>query len=91
MKKYLQAIEGDKMYTYYYLLYTVQLFRDGHFGNKLPSKQFTDDEVWKQFLKERNVSENITSEQYYKIWENLVDDPTSFAKHMKHEDYFDYA
>jgi hypothetical protein len=86
-----QAIEGDKMYTYYYLLYTVQLFRDGHFGNKLPSKQFTDDEVWKQFLKERNVSENITSEQYYKIWENLVDDPTSFAKHMKHEDYFDYA
>jgi hypothetical protein len=37
------------------------------------------------------VSENITSEQYYKIWENLVDDPTSFAKHMKHEDYFDYA
>jgi hypothetical protein len=47
MKKYLQAIEGDKMYTYYYLLYTVQLFRDGHFGNKLPSKQFTDDEVKK--------------------------------------------
>ncbi|XP_063920712.1 C1GALT1-specific chaperone 1-like [Zophobas morio] len=86
-----QAIEGDKMYTYYYLLYTVQLFHFGHYGNKPPIKTYADDEVWKNFLKERNIPENITPEQYYKVWENIVDDPTSFARHMKREEYFDYT
>ncbi|KAJ8967478.1 hypothetical protein NQ314_002792 [Rhamnusium bicolor] len=86
-----QAIEGDKMYTYYYLLYTLQIFVDGKFGNRPSATQIPDEQVWKQFLKERNVpSDNITSIQYFKIWENLVDDPSSFAALIKKEVHFDY-
>ncbi|EFA10332.1 glycoprotein-N-acetylgalactosamine 3-beta-galactosyltransferase 1 [Tribolium castaneum] len=85
-----QSIEGDKMYTYYYLLYTLQVFHYGELGNRAPPKTTEDDQIWKTFLKERDISEHISPEQYYKIWENIVDDPTSFARHMKREEYFDY-
>lgn len=40
-------------------------------------------QVWMEFLKSRNLSTNLTSEQYYKAWEDLIDDPTSFAQKMK--------
>ncbi|XP_018568431.1 glycoprotein-N-acetylgalactosamine 3-beta-galactosyltransferase 1-like [Anoplophora glabripennis] len=86
-----QAIEGDKMYTYYYLLYTLQIFLDGKVGNQPPIDAIPEEQVWKQFLKERNIpSENISSAQYYKLWEDLVDDPNSFAFNMKKEMEFDY-
>lgn len=78
------------MYTYYYLLYTLQLFHSGQYGNKKPPKLRPDDEIWQSFLKARDIFINITSAQYHKIWENLVDDPTSFARHMKREESFDY-
>lgn len=47
--------------------------------------------MWKDFLKSQKVYEfNISSEQYYKLWENLVNDPNSFASSMKKEELFDY-
>uniref|UniRef100_A0A6P7G7E1 Glycoprotein-N-acetylgalactosamine 3-beta-galactosyltransferase 1-like n=1 Tax=Diabrotica virgifera virgifera TaxID=50390 RepID=A0A6P7G7E1_DIAVI len=80
-----QAVDGDKMYTYYYLLYVVQLFMEGNLGNKLNS-QNNDDQVWKNFLKSRNITNyNISSAEYYQVWENLIDDPTSFAANMKRD------
>ncbi|KAG5890617.1 hypothetical protein JTB14_005125 [Gonioctena quinquepunctata] len=86
-----QAIEADKMYTYHYLLYTLQIFSYGNLGNR-PLPHITDDkEVWRTFLRERNIhNDNITSEQYYKVWEDLVNDPTSFGANMKKENNFDY-
>ncbi|XP_056645502.1 glycoprotein-N-acetylgalactosamine 3-beta-galactosyltransferase 1-like isoform X1 [Diorhabda sublineata] len=80
-----QALDGDKMYTYYYLLYTLQLFTEGHFGNT-PHVHENDDEVWKTFLKQRNVTRDyVTSAEYYKLWVDLIDDPISFAAKMKRE------
>lgn len=79
------------MYTYYYLLYRLQLFHSGQSGNKRPSKLHSDDAIWQSFLKARDIPINISSAAYYKIWENLVDDPTSFARRLKREEYFDYT
>lgn len=42
---YFQAIEGDKMYTYYYLLYTLQIFLDGKLGNRPPVNVIPEDKV----------------------------------------------
>ncbi|KAJ8918537.1 hypothetical protein NQ315_013042 [Exocentrus adspersus] len=87
-----QAIEGDRMYTYYYLLYILQIFLEGKVGNQ-PIKDSVpeDKQVWKQFLKERNIpKENVSSAEYYRIWEDLIDDPNSFAVHMKKEMDFNY-
>lgn len=80
-----QAIDGDKMYFYYYVLYTMQIFTHGKLGN-VPNLQNQDEEVWKAFLNERNISNTkITSAEYYKEWEHLIDDPTSFAAKMERE------
>ncbi|XP_023016831.2 glycoprotein-N-acetylgalactosamine 3-beta-galactosyltransferase 1 [Leptinotarsa decemlineata] len=83
-----QGIEGDKMYTYHYLLYTLQIFDEGNLGNTYSPHTIVDDQVWRTFLEGRNISaDNVTSEQYYQIWENLIDDPTSFAANMKRENF----
>ncbi|CAH1154338.1 unnamed protein product [Phaedon cochleariae] len=85
-----QAIQGDKMYTFHYLLYVLQIFTDGHLGNRAP-EPFDDKQVLKNFLRERNIPyDNVTSEEYYKIWERLIDDPTSFSANMRREDYIAY-
>lgn len=84
-----RAIEGHKMYTFYYLLYTVQVFFHGNLGNQAYNSRLNQDDVWKKFLKERNINMNVNSEQYYKLWEDLIDDPTSFAKNMKKEYHLD--
>ncbi|KAL3268097.1 hypothetical protein HHI36_007224 [Cryptolaemus montrouzieri] len=82
------AIEGDKMYTYYYLLYNLQLFHHGHLANR-PAIKPPDDEIWQNFLKEQNLPYNISSAKYYEAWENLIDNPNSFARNMRREDYPD--
>ncbi|CAH0554781.1 unnamed protein product [Brassicogethes aeneus] len=84
------AIEGHKMYTYYYLFYTLQQFIDGKNGNIPLINKDPEDKVWKSFLKERNIpSDHITSYEYYKVWEDLVEDPNSFAKNLKREEHSD--
>lgn len=42
---FFQAIEGSKMYTYYYLLYKLQIFQNGNLGNKKYQPQIADDAV----------------------------------------------
>jgi len=85
------AIESDKIYYFNYLLYKLQIFVYGSRGN-IPNRDLlNDDKVWKQFLKEHGVHDNnIGSEQYYKLWENLVNSPDSFAQKLKNEQLFDY-
>ncbi|CAH1996631.1 unnamed protein product [Acanthoscelides obtectus] len=81
-----KAVEGDKMYTYHYLLYKLQIFTQGTLGNLPYESDVPDEHIWRTFLKERNIhDENITADQYYKVWTNLINDPTSFAAHMKKE------
>lgn len=86
-----QAVEGEKMYTYNYLLYKLQIFSTGTKGNvKRNVSEIEDKKVWKKFLKERSIiDENISSDDYYKLWENLIHDPNSFAQNMKKENLFD--
>nr|CAI5837333.1 unnamed protein product [Callosobruchus analis] len=85
-----KGIEADKIYTYHYFLYKLQIFTNGTLGN-LPMKSEPDEHVWRSFLKERNIhDENITADQYYKVWTDLINEPTSFAAHMK-KDFVDYS
>ncbi|XP_050310425.1 glycoprotein-N-acetylgalactosamine 3-beta-galactosyltransferase 1-like [Anthonomus grandis grandis] len=87
-----KAIDGDKMYFYNYILYNLQIFTGGDNGN-VPFKDGTPvDLVWKSFVQGQNVSvkDQIGADQYYKLWEGLVNDPDSFAKNMKKEHSFDY-
>nr|CAH7713038.1 unnamed protein product [Callosobruchus chinensis] len=84
-----KGIEADKIYTYHYFLYKLQIFTNGTLGN-VPMKSEPDEHVWRSFLRERNIhDENITADQYYKVWTDLINEPTSFAAHMK-RDAVDY-
>lgn len=78
------------MYTYYYMLYKLQIFYKGNLGNRKFSSKIDENKVWQEFLKERNVNKNVSSVEYYKLWEDLIDDPSSFAKNMKKEYHIDY-
>ncbi|XP_044754344.1 C1GALT1-specific chaperone 1-like protein [Coccinella septempunctata] len=82
------AMEASKMYTYHYLLYTLQLFYEGHLGNRKPEKP-PDELVWQKFLKDQNLPLNITNEEYYNAWDKLIDSPDAFGRNMKREDYSD--
>ncbi|XP_022918192.1 C1GALT1-specific chaperone 1-like protein [Onthophagus taurus] len=83
-----QAIEADKMYMYHYLIYRLQVFTAGHLGNKTPSTNVPKDKVWKTFLKERGIpADNVSAQQYYKIWEDIVHDPSEFVKEMRQLKY----
>ncbi|XP_076265985.1 glycoprotein-N-acetylgalactosamine 3-beta-galactosyltransferase 1-like [Rhynchophorus ferrugineus] len=84
--------DADKMFTYHYLFYKLQVFSHGFNGNiKRAISQSEDKKVWMNFLKSQGFhDDNITSDLYYKVWENLINDPTSFAQNMKKEDLFDY-
>ncbi|CAG9863392.1 unnamed protein product [Phyllotreta striolata] len=80
-----QALDGDKMYLYYYLLYTMQVFHYGQYGNK-PNSQDRDDEIWKRFLRERNIfNDNISSEEYFRVWVKYIDNPSTFAAKLQEE------
>lgn len=78
-----QSIEADKMYTYYYLLYKLQLFKSGSLGSKPPTP-IDKNSVWKSFLKERGIeNDQISSDEYYRAWEDLIHDPDSFGQQFK--------
>ncbi|XP_060528820.1 glycoprotein-N-acetylgalactosamine 3-beta-galactosyltransferase 1-like [Cylas formicarius] len=86
-----QVIDGSRMYTFYYLLYKLQIFSSGKFGNSPSSKLEPEDLVWKQFLNRQGVQrENVTAQEYYNLWEGVVNDPSSFARNMKKEQFSDY-
>lgn len=78
------AIDADKMYTYNYLFYSLKLTMEENLYQKKTDLS-SDDEVWKKFLKDRNLPMNISQEAYYKEWEKIIESPDSFAKHMKRE------
>ncbi|KAK9885984.1 hypothetical protein WA026_014770 [Henosepilachna vigintioctopunctata] len=82
------AIDAEKMYKYYYMLYTLQVFYSGNLGNRQAAKP-PDHEVWQKFLRDQNLPLNISNEKYYDAWEDLIDSPDSFGRSMKREDYSD--
>ncbi|XP_045473744.1 C1GALT1-specific chaperone 1-like protein [Harmonia axyridis] len=84
------AMEADKMYTYYYMLHTLQLFYDGTLGNRQPNKP-PDEYIWQKFLKDHDLPLNISNEEYYNAWDKLIDSPNSFGRNMKREDYVDIS
>ncbi|RZC41381.1 glycoprotein-N-acetylgalactosamine 3-beta-galactosyltransferase 1-B [Asbolus verrucosus] len=86
-----QSVDSSKMYTYYYLLYRLQLFHGGHLGNRPAYKSFADEEIWKNFLRSHNIPLNITEEQYYNIWREIANDPMLFSQQLKGEDCLDYV
>lgn len=78
------------MYTYDYLFYKLQLFTGGQYGNRTFQDPIPEDQPWKDFLDKRNILHNVSSEEYYQLWEKLINDPNSFAANLKKEHLFDY-
>ncbi|KAL1498255.1 hypothetical protein ABEB36_009083 [Hypothenemus hampei] len=86
-----QATEGSRMYTYHYIFYKLQIFTSGNHGNQVYRNSIPESETWKQFVRSQNISnEHLSSEEYYKLWENLINDPNSFAHNLRKEDLFEY-
>ncbi|XP_066260856.1 glycoprotein-N-acetylgalactosamine 3-beta-galactosyltransferase 1-like isoform X2 [Euwallacea similis] len=86
-----QATEGSRMYTFDYLFYKLQIFTSGHYGNQPFKSSVPDDELWKKVLRDHNIKSNdISSDAYYRLWENLINDPNSFAANLKKEQFSDY-
>ncbi|KAK4875112.1 hypothetical protein RN001_011534 [Aquatica leii] len=79
-----QVSNSNSMYTYEYLLKQLQVFTSGTLGNRAPATQINKDEVWKSILKQHGYTNtNVSAEEYYEFWVNLVSDPTSFAQKIK--------
>lgn len=79
-----QTIEADKMYTNYYMIYSVALFSQGHRGNMPPVKDKPDDEIWKQFLREQGIQNmDISADKYFELWKSIVNDPVHFNQDIK--------
>ncbi|KAK2585762.1 hypothetical protein KPH14_010371 [Odynerus spinipes] len=73
------AAEADKMFTFNYLLYHLNVFtKKGIFGNKHAPMSFPEEDVWKIALKEEfnitNLNE-ISSDAYYEIWHSKYSEP----------------
>ncbi|KAF2902047.1 hypothetical protein ILUMI_04146 [Ignelater luminosus] len=82
-----QVTEGDKMFTYDYLLHQLQVFKDGNLGNKQPTTPVPQGQVWQSILEEQNITDmNISAKEYYKLWENIVSDGTSFAQELRKQE-----
>ncbi|XP_018324395.1 glycoprotein-N-acetylgalactosamine 3-beta-galactosyltransferase 1 [Agrilus planipennis] len=74
----------DKMYTFHYLLYKLQIFYEGNLGNKPSSNLLSEKQVWQSVLRNNNIFvDDISPEDYYKLWENLVNDPNVFAQKIR--------
>lgn len=80
------------MYTYDYLLYKVQIFKEGIFGNKPFKNLIPEDQVWKGFLKQRGYKNTtVSAEQYYQLWVDLVNDPLDFARNLSQVKYENFV
>lgn len=78
-----QVTEGDKMYTYDYLLRQLQVFKTGTLGNKPPTTPKPEKEVWMSFLKEQNITDsNISVKKYYNLWLDVIDDSLTIAQNL---------
>ncbi|XP_066595265.1 C1GALT1-specific chaperone 1-like protein [Prorops nasuta] len=64
--------EATKVYTFYYLLYNVNVYKEkGIYGGIPAVTPYPIEQVWKKALKEEfNITEvdYISNEQYYQIW-----------------------
>ncbi|XP_054286324.1 C1GALT1-specific chaperone 1-like protein [Macrosteles quadrilineatus] len=83
-----QGTDAAHIYFYHYLLYNLHVhFHPGHLGNN-KSRRFTpSDQVWQRFVSDElgpdvNLSA-ISPDQYYELWSNKVDSPSSFNEKLK--------
>ncbi|XP_049778954.1 glycoprotein-N-acetylgalactosamine 3-beta-galactosyltransferase 1-like [Schistocerca cancellata] len=81
------GIEADKIYLYDYLLNHLRVFRHGgHRGNMPPVLSTPEEEVWKSFLrKEGHPVENVSAEEYFRLWQDKVSAPDDFNKRIRSE------
>ena len=41
-------------------------------------------QIWKSFLKQRNIYKDaISPQEYFKLWEEVIQDPAEFAGSLK--------
>lgn len=67
------------------------MFGKGNKGNVAAPTPIPQEEVWKSFLREHGYTNiNMSTNEYYDIWVNLVQDPTAFARQLHHKyEYLD--
>lgn len=79
-----QTVEADKMYTNYYIIYSVQLFINGNLGNRPAPTPVPEDEVWRSFVREQGINKtDVSAESYYELWKNVLSDPVNFNQNIK--------
>ncbi|KAF5285692.1 hypothetical protein FQR65_LT13077 [Abscondita terminalis] len=78
-----QVSNRHSMYTYEYLLNQLQIFKNGTLGNHRPVP-ISQEEVWQTVLRKHSRTNfNMSAEEYYDFWVELVSDPVSFAQKIK--------
>ncbi|XP_046468634.1 C1GALT1-specific chaperone 1 [Neodiprion pinetum] len=74
----------DEMYNTYYMLYRLNVYKgNGTYSNQPAATDIPDQEMWKIILEEEfnitNINQ-ISSQQYYKIWRDRYSEPEQFIK-----------
>lgn len=68
------------------MTYTMGIFLHGNLGNKPASVTFSENSVWQEFLKERNLPFNISNQEYENSWYssfyNMTIFKNAFDKHL---------
>lgn len=82
-----QGTEGDRMYLYNYLLYSVRPFvGPGHLGNKISKKHVMDNSWQRYVIEELGANVNLSAidtETYYKLWSDKIDSPGVFNQRLR--------
>lgn len=82
-----QGTEGDRIYLYNYLLYSVRPFVGrGRLGNKISNKRVVDNSWQKYVIEELGTDVNLTAidtETYYKLWADKIDSPGVFNERLR--------
>ncbi|KAJ4445235.1 hypothetical protein ANN_07036 [Periplaneta americana] len=72
------GIEPDKLYLYEYLLYRVKVLQHGGtLGNQPPAMLKSEDEVWREFVREEGLGylEDISPKRYFELWQRKIPSP----------------
>lgn len=79
-----QVQSNNSMYLINYLLYKLKVFEFGDKGNRPFLNEVPDSVIWKRFLKEQGiVNMNVSSEEYYRIWQKYVRNPDNVNERLK--------
>lgn len=81
-----QVQSNNSMYLMDFLLYKLKVFEAGNRGNRPFESKVPDAVIWKTFLKQQGiVNTNVSSEEYYRIWQRYVNDADTVMQKLKEQ------